>query len=87
MGIPFWIDRPYALDRALSRLLGEPKANVLGEPGRGYKVAIETLNEGRIGIGAQMIGVARAALDAAIGYSKERRQFGKPICEHQSIQF
>src|SRR5690242_17571246 len=64
-----------------------PKENVLGEPGKGYKIAIETLNEGRIGIGAQMIGIARGALEYAIAYSKERKQFGKPISEFQGIQF
>jgi short/branched chain acyl-CoA dehydrogenase len=64
-----------------------PKENVLGEVGKGYKIAIETLNEGRIGIGAQMIGVARGALEHAIAYSKERKQFGKPIAEFQGIQF
>ena len=64
-----------------------PRANVLGEVGKGYKVAIETLNEGRIGIGAQMLGVARGALEHAVAYSKERRQFGKPIAEFQAIQF
>jgi short/branched chain acyl-CoA dehydrogenase len=64
-----------------------PKANVLGEPGKGYKVAIETLNEGRIGIGAQMVGVARGALEHAIGYARERKQFGKPIADFQGIQF
>jgi alkylation response protein AidB-like acyl-CoA dehydrogenase len=64
-----------------------PDENVLGPVGQGYKIAIETLNEGRIGIGAQMIGVARGALDAAIAYVKERRQFGKPIAEFQVIQF
>jgi alkylation response protein AidB-like acyl-CoA dehydrogenase len=63
-----------------------PGANVLGAPGKGYKVAIETLNEGRIGIGAQMIGLARGARDAAVGYVKERRQFGKPIAEFQAVQ-
>jgi short/branched chain acyl-CoA dehydrogenase len=62
------------------------RANVLGEVGRGYKVAIETLNEGRIGIGAQMIGLAQGALDHAIKYTKERRQFGKPIAEFQAVQ-
>jgi alkylation response protein AidB-like acyl-CoA dehydrogenase len=62
------------------------KANVLGEVGRGYKVAIETLNEGRIGIGAQMIGLAQGALDHTIGYTKERRQFGKAIAEFQAVQ-
>jgi butyryl-CoA dehydrogenase/short/branched chain acyl-CoA dehydrogenase len=64
-----------------------PRANVLGEVGRGYKVAIETLNEGRIGIGAQMLGVARGALEHAIAYAKERKQFGRPIAEFQAIQF
>ena len=64
-----------------------PRENVLGEIGKGYKIAIETLNEGRIGIGAQMIGVARGALEYAVGYSKERRQFGKPISEFQGVQF
>ncbi|HUP63835.1 MAG TPA: acyl-CoA dehydrogenase [Thermoanaerobaculia bacterium] len=64
-----------------------PAENVLGEVGKGYKIAIETLNEGRIGIGAQMIGVARGALEHAISYSKERKQFGKPISEFQGIQF
>jgi len=64
-----------------------PDANVLGEVGKGYKVSIETLNTGRIGIGAQMIGVARGALDAAAGYVKERKQFGKAIGEFQGVQF
>src|SRR6266513_4914536 len=64
-----------------------PKENVLGEAGKGYKIAIETLNEGRIGIGAQMLGVARGALEHAVAYSKEHRQFGKPIAEFQAIQF
>ena len=64
-----------------------PEANVLGEVGKGYKVAIETLNTGRIGIGAQMIGVARGALDAATQYVKERKQFGKPVSEFQAVQF
>ena len=64
-----------------------PKENVLGEIGRGYKVAIETLNEGRIGIGAQMIGLARGALDHAISYTKERKQFGKPLADFQGVQF
>jgi alkylation response protein AidB-like acyl-CoA dehydrogenase len=63
-----------------------PRSNVLGELGKGYKVAIETLNEGRIGIGAQMLGVAQAALDHAIRYTKERRQFGKAIAEFQAVQ-
>jgi alkylation response protein AidB-like acyl-CoA dehydrogenase len=64
-----------------------PAANVVGEVGVGYKVAIETLNTGRIGIGAQMIGVARGALMAALKYAKERKQFGKPIGEFQAVQF
>ncbi len=64
-----------------------PAANVIGEVGKGYKVAIETLNTGRIGIGAQMIGVARGALDAALKYVHERYQFGKPIAEFQGVQF
>ncbi|HXV76613.1 MAG TPA: acyl-CoA dehydrogenase [Candidatus Polarisedimenticolaceae bacterium] len=63
-----------------------PADRVLGQVGRGYKYAIETLNEGRIGIGAQMVGVSRAALDAATTYSKERKQFGKPISEFQAVQ-
>jgi short/branched chain acyl-CoA dehydrogenase len=64
-----------------------PKENVLGEVGKGYKIAIETLNEGRIGIGAQMIGITRGALEHAIAYSKERRQFGRPIADFQGLQF
>ena len=60
---------------------------MLGEVGKGYKVAIETLNEGRIGIGAQMIGLAQGALDHAVAYVKERKQFGKPIAEFQGVQF
>jgi butyryl-CoA dehydrogenase/short/branched chain acyl-CoA dehydrogenase len=64
-----------------------PKENVLGEPGKGYKIAIETLNEGRIGIGAQMIGLARGAWGYACKYVQERRQFGKVIAEFQGIQF
>jgi butyryl-CoA dehydrogenase/short/branched chain acyl-CoA dehydrogenase len=61
--------------------------NVLGEPGKGYKIAIETLNEGRIGIGAQMIGLARGAWEFAAKYTLERKQFGKAIAEFQGIQF
>ena len=64
-----------------------PRANVLGDIGKGYKVAIETLNEGRIGIGAQMIGLAQGALDHAVQYTKERRQFGKAIADFQAVQF
>jgi alkylation response protein AidB-like acyl-CoA dehydrogenase len=63
-----------------------PKANILGEVGKGYKTAIETLNEGRIGIGAQMIGLAAGALDHTIRYTKERKQFGKTIAEFQAVQ-
>jgi alkylation response protein AidB-like acyl-CoA dehydrogenase len=63
-----------------------PRANVLGEVGKGYKVAIETLNEGRIGIGAQMIGLAQGALDHAVAYTRERKQFGKAIAEFQAVQ-
>lgn len=64
-----------------------PKENVLGEVGKGYKVAIETLNEGRIGIGAQMLGVSRGAFDAALAYTQDRSQFDKKIADFQSIQF
>jgi alkylation response protein AidB-like acyl-CoA dehydrogenase len=64
-----------------------PKDNVLGEVGKGYKIAIETLNEGRIGIGAQMCGVARGAWEYAAKYAVERKQFGKPLAEFQGIQF
>ena len=64
-----------------------PKENVLGEVGKGYKIAIETLNEGRIGIGAQMLGLAQGAWEAAANYSQERKQFGKSISEFQGIQF
>jgi alkylation response protein AidB-like acyl-CoA dehydrogenase len=64
-----------------------PEENVLGPVGQGYKVAIETLNEGRIGIGAQMIGVAQGALSAAISYLGERKQFGKSLSEFQGVQF
>ena len=64
-----------------------PRANVLGEPGKGYRIAIETLNEGRIGIGAQMAGVARGAWEYACHYAQERKQFGKTIADFQGIQF
>lgn len=64
-----------------------PKENVMGEVGKGYKIAIETLNEGRIAIGAQMIGLARGALDHAIAYAGQRKQFGKTIGEFQGVQF
>ena len=64
-----------------------PAANLLGDEGKGYKIAIETLNEGRIGIGAQMLGLAEGAWGHAAKYAKERRQFGKPIAEFQAVQF
>jgi alkylation response protein AidB-like acyl-CoA dehydrogenase len=64
-----------------------PKENVLGEAGKGYKISIETLNEGRIGIGAQMIGIAAGALESAIAYTAERQQFGKSINQFQGVQF
>jgi butyryl-CoA dehydrogenase len=64
-----------------------PATNILGEVGKGYKIAIETLNEGRIGIGAQMVGIAQGAFEAAVSYVKSREQFGKPIAQFQGIQF
>ena len=64
-----------------------PEANVLGEVGRGYKIAIETLNEGRIGIGAQMIGLAQGAFEGALAYMMERKQFGQRIADFQGVQF
>lgn len=64
-----------------------PKANVLGDIGKGYKIAIMTLNEGRIGIGAQMVGLSRGSLECGIAYAKERVQFGKPIASFQGLQF
>jgi alkylation response protein AidB-like acyl-CoA dehydrogenase len=64
-----------------------PEENVLGPVGQGYKIAITTLNGGRVGIGAQMIGIAQGALDATIGYLNERKQFGKPLAEFQGVQF
>jgi alkylation response protein AidB-like acyl-CoA dehydrogenase len=64
-----------------------PKENILGDIGKGYKVAIETLNEGRIGIGAQMIGIAQGSFDAALAYTQERKQFGKAISDFQGVQF
>jgi alkylation response protein AidB-like acyl-CoA dehydrogenase len=63
-----------------------PEANVLGDVGKGYRTAIETLNEGRIGIGAQMVGLAQGALDHAIRYTHERKQFGKPVSDFQAVQ-
>jgi alkylation response protein AidB-like acyl-CoA dehydrogenase len=60
---------------------------IFGEPGRGYKIAIETLNEGRIGIGAQMLGLAEGALDHALQYARERKQFGQRIGDFQGVQF
>lgn len=64
-----------------------PKENILGEVGKGYKVAMETLNEGRIGIGAQMIGIAQGSFDAALAYTQERKQFGRPVSDFQGVQF
>ena len=64
-----------------------PRENAIGQVGQGYKIAIETLNEGRIAIGAQMIGLGRGALELAIAYAKQRKQFGKPIAEFQGVQF
>lgn len=64
-----------------------PASQILGEPGKGYKIAIETLNEGRIGIGAQMLGLAQGAWQHAVRWAKERKQFGKPIVEFQAMQF
>lgn len=64
-----------------------PAANILGEPGKGYKIAIETLNEGRIGIGAQMVGIAQGAYEAALSYTKSREQFGKSLSNFQGVQF
>jgi butyryl-CoA dehydrogenase/short/branched chain acyl-CoA dehydrogenase len=64
-----------------------PAANVIGELGKGYKIAIETLNEGRIAIGGQMLGLARGALNHAVAYAKQRKQFGKPIADYQGVQF
>src|SRR5262245_38424488 len=64
-----------------------PKKNVLGEVGKGYKIAIETLNEGRIGIGAQMVGLAQGSWEYGAAYAKERKAFGKPISEFQGVQF
>ena len=64
-----------------------PKENVIGEIGKGYKIAIETLNEGRIGIGAQMLGISQGAYEAALHYTQEREQFGKPISHYQGVQF
>ena len=64
-----------------------PKENVLGEHGKGYKISIETLNEGRIGIGAQMVGIGQGALESALTYTAERQQFGKPVNQFQGVQF
>ena len=64
-----------------------PKANIVGKVGQGYKIAIETLNEGRIAIGAQMVGIAQGALDDALAYTAQRKQFGKPIGSFQAVQF
>ncbi|GBD06362.1 Acyl-CoA dehydrogenase [bacterium HR21] len=64
-----------------------PDANVLGDIGEGFRIAMHTLNGGRIGIAAQAVGIAEAAFEAALAYSQQRKTFGKPICEHQAIQF
>jgi alkylation response protein AidB-like acyl-CoA dehydrogenase len=64
-----------------------PASQILGDPGRGYKIAIETLNEGRIGIGAQLVGLAQGALNHALRYARERKQFGKPLATFQAMQF
>jgi butyryl-CoA dehydrogenase/short/branched chain acyl-CoA dehydrogenase len=64
-----------------------PAAQLLGTPGQGYKIAMETLNEGRIGIGAQMLGLAEGAWGYAAKYAKERKQFGRPIADFQAMQF
>jgi alkylation response protein AidB-like acyl-CoA dehydrogenase len=64
-----------------------PSRNVLGEVGQGYKIAIETLNEGRIGIGAQMLGLAQGALDNTLRYVQQREQFDRPVAEFQGVQF
>lgn len=64
-----------------------PGENLIGPVGQGYKIAMETLNEGRVGIGAQMIGIAQGALEATVAYLKERQQFGKPLSEFQGVQF
>jgi alkylation response protein AidB-like acyl-CoA dehydrogenase len=82
MGIRASSTTPLALDGVFV-----PEENVLGPAGQGYKVAIDTLNGGRVGIGAQMIGVAGGALQAAIAYVKERKQFGKAIADYQGVQF
>jgi butyryl-CoA dehydrogenase/short/branched chain acyl-CoA dehydrogenase len=63
-----------------------PKENLMGEVGKGYKIAIETLNEGRIAIGAQMVGLARGALEHSVAYARQRKQFGKPIADFQAVQ-
>jgi butyryl-CoA dehydrogenase/short/branched chain acyl-CoA dehydrogenase len=64
-----------------------PAENILGDVGKGYKIAIETLNEGRIAIGSQMVGLAQGALNHSIAYAKQRQQFGKPIADFQGVQF
>ena len=64
-----------------------PAANLIGEEGEGYRIALSALEGGRIGIGAQSVGMARSALDVAIAYAKERESFGKPIIEHQAVAF
>jgi short/branched chain acyl-CoA dehydrogenase len=64
-----------------------PVENLIGEEGKGYKIAIEILNEGRVGIGAQMVGIAQGAFDKAVRYAYERKQFGKPVASFQGMQF
>jgi butyryl-CoA dehydrogenase/short/branched chain acyl-CoA dehydrogenase len=64
-----------------------PEANLLGKQGKGYKIAIETLNEGRIGIGAQMVGLANGAWEHSARWAKQRKQFGKPLAEFQAMRF
>ncbi|HYS44669.1 MAG TPA: acyl-CoA dehydrogenase family protein, partial [Geobacteraceae bacterium] len=64
-----------------------PASNLLGQEGQGFKIAMETLNGGRIGIASQALGIAEGAFERALGYSKERKQFGAPICDLQAIQF
>ena len=68
-------------------MFGNHALSMLGEVGKGYKIAIETLNEGRIGIGAQMVGLAQGAFDHVMHYMRERRQFDTRICDFQGVQF
>ncbi|MEZ5284385.1 MAG: acyl-CoA dehydrogenase family protein [Vicinamibacterales bacterium] len=82
-----WASAPAPPASSCSRTASFRNPAVLGEVGKGYKVAIETLNEGRIGIGAQMVGLAQGALDHTLKYVRERKQFGKPIADFQGVQF